>query len=306
MPWRDLARATPRGPAPHAPQPPEGVLAGMCVLASGSSGNCSVLRVRDGGGRWTRTCLIDAGLSPTRTRRLLAERGIGLGEIDDILLTHLDSDHFHASWTRVRDCRATLRLHHRHVPRAERSGLLMRRNEPFGDELELPGGIRLESVLMSHDSLGVAAFRFAFPDGAELGFATDVGRATDHLVDHLHAVDVLAIESNYCPRMQADSPRPAFLKARITGGSGHLSNQECRDAVGRIAPASEVVLLHLSRQCNTPELAAGPHEGAPYRLTLSNQFEATGWVWIRPSGRPRPARKKAPWSDLELFAAPAP
>lgn len=287
MAWRDLAH-----PPPDAPSPPGGVRVAFCVLASGSSGNCSVLRIADEQGRWVRTCLLDAGLSPLRTRRLLAERGIALDMIDDILLTHLDTDHCHPGWPRARGCRATLRLHKRHLGRARRRGTMLERNEPFEEPVELGGGVRFEPVLLSHDSLGVAAFRFGFGCGATLGYATDVGRATPDLIDHLHGVDVLAIESNYCPRLQADSPRPEFLKQRIMGGSGHLSNEECREVVEEIGPASEVVLLHLSRQCNTPELAARLHEGAPYRLTLTSQHEPTGWIWVRPSDQPPPPRPR--------------
>ncbi|USO00097.1 MAG: MBL fold metallo-hydrolase [Phycisphaeraceae bacterium] len=282
MAWRDLSRPAP--PPPEAADPPQDVRAALCVLASGSTGNCTLLRVRDDAGRWTRTCLIDAGLSPTRTRRLLAERGVAMGEIDDIILTHLDTDHFYSGWRRVKDCRATLRLHRRHVGRGERSGVLMRRTEPFHEPVELAEGFEFDPALLSHDDLGVAVFRFAFPCGATLGFATDVGKPTEAMIDHLRGVDVLAIESNYCPEMQLASGRPAMLKQRIMGGSGHLSNEQCVKTVRQIGPGSDVVLLHLSRQCNTPSLAAEPHEGSPYRLTVTSHDTPTDWIWIRAGG----------------------
>ena len=278
MAWRDL-----RPPAPPPPHPEPDARAAVCVLASGSSGNCTVLRVRSESGRPERTALIDAGLSPTRTRSLLAERGISLAEIDDIVLTHLDADHFHPGWRRVRDCRATLRLHRRHLGKAERRGLLLGRNNPFTDGFDLGSTTRVEPILMDHDDLGVAVFRFETACGNSLGFATDLGRTTRAMTDHLAGVGVLAIESNYCPRLQADSDRPDFLKRRITGGAGHLSNQECADAVRTIAPASAVVLLHLSRQCNTAELAAEPHERAPYGLTLSTHNAPTPWIPLSPA-----------------------
>lgn len=234
MAWRDL---NPPAPPPAFPEP-DASRAHLCVLASGSAGNCSVLRVRNESGRPERTILLDAGLSPTRTRRLLADRGIALAEIDDIVLTHLDADHFHPGWRRVRDCRATLRLHRRHLGKAERRGLLLGRNEPFKEPFEA-GPVRIDPILMSHDDLGVAAFRIETACAKTLGFATDLGRTTDALTGHLAGVGVLAIESNYCPVMQADSDRPAFLKHRITGGAGHLSNDECPGrARSRPRPAS--------------------------------------------------------------------
>lgn len=285
MAWRDL---DPPAPPPAFPEPDPGhAAAHLCVLASGSSGNCSVLRVRSDSGRPVRTALLDAGISPTRTRRLLAERGIAIGEIDDIVLTHLDTDHFHPGWRRVRDCRATLRLHKRHLGKAQRRGLLLGRNDPFDDTFELGSGARIEPILMDHDDLGVAAFRVETACGNTLGFATDLGRTTDELVAHLAGVGVLAIESNYCPELQAASDRPDFLKRRITGGAGHLSNEECAGAVRAIAPATAVVLLHLSRQCNTPGLAARAHDDAPYALTLAHQTEPTPWVPLT-AGRERP------------------
>ncbi|MFI4897536.1 MAG: MBL fold metallo-hydrolase [Phycisphaerales bacterium JB059] len=264
----------------------------LCVLASGSSGNCSVLvRQTPRGPRGT---LIDAGLSPRRTRRLLVEHGVALHQIDDVVLTHLDSDHFHPGWMReldreVGDLRPTLRLHRSHLRRLERLGNPPRRVEAFDDEIEFDGG-RASCVVLSHDELGVAAFRFDVGDaGASLGFATDLGRPTDDLVVCLHGVSTLAIESNYCPVMQRNSARPAFLKARIMGGAGHLSNQQCAHAVRRIGPRRRVVLLHLSRQCNTPELAAAEHAGASYDLTVSDQYRPTGWVPV-----PVPAPGSAP------------
>ncbi len=268
--------------------PAGGAVAGLRVLASGSSGNCSVLVVPDeGAGRPRRVILIDAGLSPTRTRKLLAGCGLRVGDIDDIVLTHLDKDHFHGGWATTRDLRATLRLHRRHVGRAQRFGLLLKRNEPFEGEAALCSRVALRSKLMAHDADGVATFRVRVEGRAgtaEVGFATDLGRADRGLAEHLRGVDLLAIESNYCPRMQASSGRPAFLKRRITGGAGHLSNEECAAVVAEIGPRGPVVLLHLSRECNRPELAAALHAGAPYELTVSSQFEPTGWVWARARG----------------------
>src|SRR5690606_15414327 len=120
------------------------------------------------------------------------------------------------------------------------------------------------------DAWGVVAFRFDLP-GASLGYATDVGSVNSDLLDLMRGVQTLAIESNYCPQMQLASARPEFLKRRIMGGKGHLSNQECAKAVRDIAPARRVALLPLSRQCNTPELARAAHEGASYELVITSQ-----------------------------------
>ncbi|MCC5821936.1 MAG: MBL fold metallo-hydrolase [Phycisphaerales bacterium] len=274
-------------PAEHtgaAAAPGDG--AALCVLASGSSGNCSVLVARPDPSGPRRVVLIDAGLSPRRTARLLLERGIRPDEVDDIVFTHLDTDHCHPGWPaaiRPGGWRARLRIHQRHLGRAERAGLLCRHTEPFDDQLALCEGLDAGVCTMAHDSLGVAAFCFRIgPDDRRtcLGYATDLGRATDDLVGALAGVDLLAIESNYCPRLQRLSDRPEFLKRRITGGAGHLSNAESAEAVARIAPG-RVVLLHLSRQCNTPALATAAHERHGRAVTVSSQHAATAWVRAR-------------------------
>lgn len=270
---------------------PDDAVGGLCVLASGSSGNCSVLvapAAEDAGTR-RRVTLIDAGLSPRRTARLLADLSIDPYEVDDIVLTHLDTDHCHAGWApalRTSTWNARLRLHRKHRGRAERAGLLTNPAELFEEPFELGPRIQAEPTLMSHDDLGVASFRFRIErdSGAEpahLGFATDLGRATDDLIEHLHGVDTLAIESNYCPQLQESSDRPVFLKRRITGGSGHLSNYEALHAVERIRPRDHVVLLHLSRECNRPELVAELHAGGEYHFTISEQHRPTRWIWLR-------------------------
>ena len=262
------------------------------VLASGSAGNCSVLVVPSatgddaGGAGPARVVLIDAGLSPRKTETLLADSGIGLEDVSDILLTHLAHDHAHTGWARPAVApNATLRIHRAHMGRARRAGLLHRRTEPMDDgPNEIARTLTADTARMAHDDLGVCVFRLRLDQvGCDIGFATDLGRPTEALIDHLTGVDVLAIESNYCPDMQESSDRPAFLKRRIMGGAGHLSNEEAAEAVDRIGPREHVVFLHLSRDCNQPERVSALHEGADYAWTIASQSTPTRWIPITPS-----------------------
>ncbi len=242
----------------------------LVVLASGSTGNCSALI--HGEGKNLRVTLIDAGLSPARTKKMLATMDLTLDRVDEVVFTHLDADHAHKGWIKALPDHARFWMHKRHRSRAGRDGFLRRKTNIFeSDTFELARGVRVLPTLLAHDQLGVAAFRFEWcgERSASLGYATDLGRVTDELTDRLRGVDVLAIESNYCPVMQRASDRPDFLKDRIMNGAGHLSNEECRGAVAAIAPKREVVLLHLSRQCNAPDLATRYHDGAPYRVSVS-------------------------------------
>jgi phosphoribosyl 1,2-cyclic phosphodiesterase len=303
-----------------AAAPPHGEGAMLCVLASGSSGNCSILLTRRAG--LTRLTLIDLGLSPRRTFGLLEAMGLRPDQIDDALLTHLDCDHFCPTWARYLPRHARLRVHARHAAALpmlikERLGTRLR---PFTGGFDLDDGLHVWPMLMAHDDAGVCAFRFDLPGfgprhgasdalGGSLGFCTDLGRVTLDLVEHLRRcprtrlvrpVDVLALESNYCPRMQLDSDRPDALKRRIMGGRGHLSNQQAAEALAAVQPGSHAVLLHLSRQCNRPDLAAAAHGGAAYALTVSGQFAPTPWIPIQRPAVARTTGSAAPVISTDL------
>jgi len=279
----------------------------LCVLASGSSGNCSVLRSADG-----ELVLIDAGISPRRASAALSALGYSLEDVSAVVLTHLDSDHFYSSWATVAPKRlrfgASVWVHVSHSrerrldPLHEAGCLATFEREAFAPAR----GTSFTSRLASHDAEGVATFRITTPQG-ELGFLTDLGEVTDRLVDFHRGVGVLAIESNYCPRLQARSARPDFLKRRIMGGAGHLSNEQCLRATEAIGPSSHAVFLHLSRECNTPEIVGALHEGADYARTIAHAEEPTRWVSItgaQPEVHTSPVRPPVPMTLFGPLSGP--
>lgn len=287
------------------------VVARLRVLASGSEGNCSILVLTAGAER--RACLIDAGLSPRRTSGLLRQCGLTEDDIDCVLLTHLDHDHWHSGWVSRWPRHWLLCAGERHTAYGRRHRILpLDRLMTFVDScFEVGPGARAIPLHASHDELGVCSFRFdiagAGGRSGSLGFATDLGRVPEGLVDGFRSVDVLAIESNYCPRMQMASLRPEYLKRRIMGGGGHLSNEQAAEAVLAIEPRDHVVFLHLSRECNEPSLVASLHEGADYAVTITDQVTPSRWVDIRAGcAEPPPAPTPRPGEQLPMFAAGAP
>lgn len=263
----------------------------FCVLASSSSGNCSAVVLGSGVSR--RLILVDAGLSPRRTRRTLAEVGGADIPIAGILLTHLDSDHWHSGWIKGVPGGVPVFVHKRHQRRARDCGVFQHRVELFDDEVALDHALFVRASLHNHDELGAVSLRFEFEElGRSLGYITDCGRASEAVVKHAEGVDVLAIESNYCPELEMSSSRSWHLKRRVMGGHGHLSNEQCAEAVRAIRPREHVVLLHLSRECNRPELARSYHSDADYRLTVARHDAPTDWIELTPSARPM-ARTRA-------------
>lgn len=253
---------------------------GFSVLGSSSSGNCSVLKV--GAGENYRLVLLDAGLSPLRTRKVLAELGLDAQRIAAVVLTHLHRDHYYDTWSKKLPREAWFWVHRRHLAAAKRSGLLQRKTEVFTDEPFDVLGLRVESRLAPHDEMGSVAFRIEACRGGEspasLGYATDLGSMPAEVEELLFGVDTLAIESNYCDRMQVESGRHRMLIDRIMQDGGHLSNEQCAAACARLEPRERVVLLHLSRQCNEPSHAMSFHAGAGYEVVAAPEVGPMGLV----------------------------
>lgn len=269
----------------------------LSVLSSSSAGNSTVLEVSGTPG--PRLVLIDAGLSPRATRTHLASLGASDRDLAAVVLTHLDRDHFNAGWLRYLRRGVPIWLHRSHAGRATRDGILYRKSELFDADFEPVPGLNFSAAILAHDDLGVAVFRVTLAgSNRSLGYATDVGRPTSTLFSHLADVDVLAIESNYCPRLQVASGRPAFLQERIMGGSGHLSNHQSADAIARIGVRERAVLLHLSRQCNSPEIAAMAHQAHGVPITVSKHDEPTPWLDL---STPGPVVDRTPLVPAGLF-----
>ncbi|HSV15505.1 MAG TPA: MBL fold metallo-hydrolase, partial [Tepidisphaeraceae bacterium] len=264
----------------------------LCVLASGSSGNCSVIRAPGG------VMLIDCGIGPRTAAGRLKGTGVHVNDIAAICLTHLDRDHFNLNWVDT-----VIRNQVRVFCAADRADDLRRfvddedfaqRIEPFnGDVFEPLPGVSVSSQPLAHDQTGSHAF-VVEADGARMGYATDLGRVPAELIERFCGVDLLAIESNYDPQMQQTSGRPRFLQQRIMGGRGHLSNDQALAAVRAVLDRCQrhahrlprhIVLLHRSRQCNCPDLVRGlfSRDGRiASRLVLSEQFFRTPWLSAEP------------------------
>jgi phosphoribosyl 1,2-cyclic phosphodiesterase len=238
--------------------------------------------------------LIDAGLGPRTVAQRMKGLGVAVADVSAICLTHLDRDHFNLNWVGT-----ILKLGIRvfcHV-RRRRDLLQLAAEEglhslvqPFdGDAFEPLPGLIVRPISLAHDADGSHGFGLETTDH-RIGFATDLGRVPDALIDSFEGVDLLAIESNYDPAMQRSSGRPWFLVQRIMGGRGHLSNEQALDAVKRIVSRTQanhgklpahVVLLHRSRECNCPRLLhdffSRDARLAP-RLVLAEQYERTPWL----------------------------
>jgi len=228
--------------------------------------------------------------------------GVAVTDIKAVLLTHLDRDHFAPTWLPFlakHDIRLCLAERHRHAlteaarrstaPHAPRdlhdAGRLTMFN---GNAFTLPtpaGAAMVRPVYLAHDNEGTVGY-IVEAQGKRLAYATDLGHVPNRLVEAMIDVDLLAIESNYDDHLQQISARPLMLKRRVMGNRGHLSNGEALATLCKVFQRStrlpaHVVLLHLSRDCNCPNLVAEmykPYPDIARRLRLSTQHDSTGWL----------------------------
>ncbi len=266
----------------------------LSVLASGSSGNCSLVRTPSG------LMLIDAGIGPRAAARRMTGLGVVAADIRCICLTHLDSDHFTPSWLNTiiekgiqLFCpREQVGDVLRHARRAEKLAEIKPLLRPFDSEVFHPmADVRCTATRVAHDQQGSYAFQIDC-QGRRLAYATDLGHVPASLNAFFHGASILAIESNYDPDMQLQSGRPERLKERIMGGAGHLSNRQAFESVqavfrhtlqahGRDQLPRHVVLLHRSRQCNCTTIIHRLFSSDPLigpRVTLAHPYQRTEWL----------------------------
>lgn len=223
----------------------------VCVFASGSGGNCLLLR-----GRKT-NILIDAGISMRRTVSALAQAGLTMRDIGGVLITHEHSDHISGLQMLVKhhavDIYAPRTLANRLrglIPQAEDYIKVIPIEMPF-----MIGGLEICAYRTPHDVDESVCYRVR-EDGC-FSLATDMGCVTESVRRCLDGADTVLIESNHDEEMLRYGPYPVFLKRRILSDRGHLSNENCAKLAAELAlnGTKRIILGHLSRENNTPELA---------------------------------------------------
>jgi len=224
----------------------------LTTLASGSSGNCLLLST----GRTH--ILIDAGISCRRIKTALNAVSLHPSELAAVLITHEHSDHISGL--------ATLTKQYDFPIWASRgtAGELNRRIAFLEDRLFpfLPGSsfcigdLHIGTFPISHDAAQPSGYTVT--DGHRTAaVVTDLGVVTEAVLAAASCADLLVLEANHDEGMLLSGAYPPFLKSRILGDCGHLSNRSagalaCAAVSGG---ATTVVLAHLSKENNTPTLA---------------------------------------------------
>jgi phosphoribosyl 1,2-cyclic phosphodiesterase len=261
------------------------------VLASGSSGNACVLDV-DGFG-----VLLDFGLSPRQLAPRMKRCRVAWERIHAVLLTHDHTDHWQAATlAHFAKLRLPIYCHEEHVqafdPKSRAFSALsaagLFRHYQTGKRLKLNAECQCLPIALSHDGTKTTGFRFEGA-GWAIGYAADLGCWQPALAKKFADVDLLALEFNHDVKMQLVSGRHPRLIRRVLSDTGHLSNDQAAVMLAEILKISEpgrvrhLVQLHLSRQCNRPELAKAAAQQVVDRLGIDLSIHTTDQECAGPS-----------------------
>ena len=233
----------------------------VCNLASGSSGNCTYIETEN-----TRI-LIDNGKPLSYIFDALNELKVDPATIDAILITHEHSDH-------IKGIEKFARTYNTHVYAHYEISEIIRNQihiDPsqfnfFDSDFHI-GDLHIQPFPLPHDSKYCVGYRVSERD-AVVSICTDLGHFSDDTFDAVKSSALIYLEANYDPEMLMSYPNyPPFLKRRINGPRGHLSNINCAKAIERLVKSGTrlVVLSHISEHSNTVNLAVS---------TIANYLES--------------------------------
>jgi phosphoribosyl 1,2-cyclic phosphodiesterase len=223
----------------------------VSALASGSSGNCFYINHNSHG------ILVDAGISCRQVVDRLSSLGQSPENIKGIFITHEHTDHIKGVDTLARKF---------NIPIFATGGTIRNCflcskpeliNEIKNDDTVKLAGLEIQAFSKSHDASDPVSYTIR--NDKVVSIITDIGKACGNVCENVHDSDFLILESNHDLRMLKDGPYPAFLKQRIGGDMGHLSNLHSGLCVLEhgAKKLKNIMLAHLSEVNNIPQLAFG-------------------------------------------------
>ncbi len=256
-------------------------------IASGSSGNCTLV------GSDTTNLLVDAGISKKRIEEGLEQIGTDPASIGGILITHEHSDHVRGLGVMARQYHIPIYATGKTIDALRGSGSLGCIDQDLfcpihQDESFTIGDIRVCPTAISHDAAEPVAYQFR-SEGKRVGVLTDLGTYDDYIIDSFQKMDAILLEANHDVRMLQAGSYPYYLKLRILGAYGHLSNDASGELLGSLLHGGlqTVMLGHLSQENNLKELA---FETVRQRVEQTAEEQGLTPPQIQVAHRDRPSR----------------
>lgn len=225
----------------------------FCGLASGSKGNCSYVETNN------TKILIDAGISARATTNFLENLNIDISSIDGIIITHEHEDHIKG---------VSLISSKYNIPVYATEGTweimnnkvsnIMHQNKIYiyPNESFFINDIKIDCFPIEHDAAEPVGFSL-YNNESKMTYITDTGSVNEYMMESFEDCNLVVIESNYDTEMMKFSSYPAFLRNRVLGALGHLSNDDAGEIIASIlSPKLKYIFLaHLSKDNNMPDLA---------------------------------------------------
>ncbi len=247
-------------------------------LGSGSSGNATVVRVKD------TLLLVDTGFSAKAINERLETLGVGASDLSAILISHEHSDHIKGLSVLARkyDIPVWLtqgtyrRLKDKNIPHVEFI-------HPHGSFCI--GDAKVTPFPIPHDA--AEPCQYIIGDGKRrIAIATDMGFTTEYVLEQLTGLDALLLEANYDGEMLSNGSYPWALRKRIDGNYGHLSNDQSAALAAAVEHSGlqKLCLGHLSENNNTPDVAldsvANRLRRADENVHVLKRFSASPWYAV--------------------------
>ena len=237
----------------------------LCSIASGSSGNCIYV------GSDRTHLLVDTGISKKRIEEGLKELEIKGKELDGILITHEHADHIQGLGVFSRKYEIPIYGTPGTIQGIRDYKNLGKMPEGLYHEIQVDkefklGDIDVHPFAISHDANEPSGYRFE-QDGKKIAVATDLGKYDEYTVENLKDLNAVLLESNHDIHMLEVGPYLYYLKQRVLGDRGHLSNELSGRLLCDILHNNlqSVLLGHLSKENNYEELA---YETVKLEVTL--------------------------------------
>lgn len=259
----------------------------FCVLGSGSSGNAALILTPRA------QVLIDIGFPPDELAERMAGTGASWDSLSAVVLTHTHGDHLKKRCLReLADRRAVFYCHESHEKELAH-GRYARRLAATGRLRTYDGrrafepavGVRFVPLPLPHDCPPTFGFRIEAANGSGralvIGYLADLGHATQALAKEVRDADLLALEFNHDEDLERGSGRPWSLIERVLGDEGHLSNRQAAELLdwvvrlGANGGPKRLVQMHLSEECNRPELAFQAAKEVVERLGAHTEIFST-------------------------------
>lgn len=240
-------------------------------LNSGSNGNCYYI------GNAKDAVLVDAGISCRETERRMKRLGLGMDKVKAIFISHEHSDHIKG--LEVLSKKYSLPVYITENTRVHGNlnlnALYVREFSEYSP-ISI-GDLSVTAFPKFHDAIEPHSFMIS-QDDIRIGVFTDIGAPCDHLVRHFQQCHAAFLEANYDEQLLEKGRYPYYLKKRIRGGKGHLSNTQALELFKAHKPAymSHLLLSHLSRDNNNPQLVLDlfrQHAGQTEIIVASRDME---------------------------------